>query len=487
VTRRGRPGTAGAASSPATPSALSALPSVDAVLRLDAATATIDAHGRARLTDAVRAVLDDARHRARPGDPVPSAEDVLAAAVGHLDVSERADLTRVVNATGVVLHTNLGRAPLSPAARRAVAAAAGSTTVEYDLAAGTRGSRTAHLGELAAELCGTEAATVVNNGAAALLLVLAAVAGGGEVVVSRGELIEIGGSFRLPDVMGVSGARMREVGTTNRTRLGDYRDAVGPDTRLLLKAHRSNFRLVGFTQDVEVAELAALAAETGVPVVYDVGSGLIRDAGDGPLAVLADEPSVHAAVRAGADLVVFSGDKLLGGPQAGIVAGRAELVRRCARHPLARALRVDKLQRAALEATLRAHLRAAVPTDVPTIAMLTADVAELTRRAEAVAAQIGDALTGGVDGGGHGPATVEVVELASVVGGGALPGVELPSAGLAITGDDPDALAARLRHGDPPVIARIADGRVLLDLRTVAPDEDAELVAALRAALGDRS
>jgi L-seryl-tRNA(Ser) seleniumtransferase len=459
---------------------LARLPAVDAVLRLPAAAAVIDAHGRERLTAGIRSVLDDARSQARVGHPAPSAEDVLTAAVRHLAASVALDLTRVVNATGVVLHTNLGRAPLSAAARRAVDAAAGYATLEYDLATGARGSRTAHVGELAAELCGTEAATVVNNGAAALLLVLAAVAQGGEVVVSRGELIEIGGSFRLPDVMQVSGARLREVGTTNRTRLTDYRDAIGPDTRLLLKAHRSNFRMVGFTQEVGVAELAVLSAETGVPFAYDVGSGLIRDVGDGPLAVLADEPSVHAAVRAGADLVVFSGDKLLGGPQAGIVAGRTELVARCARHPLARALRVDKLQRAALEATLRAHLRDPVPHDVPTIAMLAAELDGLLARAERLASSLREHLDGT-----RGDVDVAVTELAGVVGGGALPGVELPSAGLAVTGVDPDALLARLRAGDPPVIARIEDDRVLLDLRTVAPEEDAELLARLREVLAD--
>jgi L-seryl-tRNA(Ser) seleniumtransferase len=468
--------------------ALASIPAVDAVLRLPTAAAAVDAYGRERMTAAIRAVLDDARSQARAGHPAPSAEDVLTAAVRHLDASAAADLTRVVNATGVVLHTNLGRAPLSAVARRAAEAAAGYATVEYDLATGARGSRTAHVGELTAELCGTDAATVVNNGAAALLLVLAAVAQGGEVVVSRGELIEIGGSFRLPDVMQVSGARLREVGTTNRTRLADYREAIGPDTRLLLKAHRSNFRMVGFTQDVGVAELAALAAETGVPFAYDVGSGLIRDAGDGPLAALADEPSVHGAVEAGADLVVFSGDKLLGGPQAGIVAGRAELVARCARHPLARALRVDKLQRAALEATLRAHLRDPVPRDVPTIAMLAAEVDGLAARAERLVASLRGRMAGCAaddDGDGGGDVEVAVTELAGVVGGGALPGIELPSAGLAISGVDPDALLARLRAGDPPVIARIEADRVLLDFRTVVPEEDAELLERLRESLED--
>jgi L-seryl-tRNA(Ser) seleniumtransferase len=446
---------------------LSSLPQVDAVLRLETAARALDRFGRRRVADAVRATLGGARDIARSTGVVPDAEAVLASAVERLEAVRRRNLVRAINATGVVVHTNLGRAPLSDAAREAVVAAAGYGTVEYDLEAGARGSRTAHLGELAAELCGTEAATVVNNGAAALLLVLAAHAPSREVIISRGELIEIGGSFRLPDVMAMSGTIMVEVGTTNRTRLADYRAAVGEDTALLLKVHRSNFRQVGFTQDTPVSELAGLAAETGVPFVYDLGSGLIRDVGDGPLA---EEPSVLAAVADGADVVVFSGDKLLGGPQAGIIAGRAELIAACSRHPLARALRVDKLQRAALEATFDAHLRDDRPLDVPTVAMLHAEQRALTDRAAVLAAALGS-----VD--------VEVEELAGAVGGGALPEVGLPSAGLAIRVDDPDALAWRLRHGRVPVIVRIEHGRVLLDLRTVMPVEDDELVELLLDAL----
>jgi L-seryl-tRNA(Ser) seleniumtransferase len=452
---------------------LAALPQVDAVVRLEAAAPALEQHGRRRLTDAVRAVVAGARREVLDGAGAPSAAEVLEHAVGRLEHARRGEVTGVINATGVVVHTNLGRAPLSAAAREAVVAAAGYATVEYDLEEGRRGSRTAHLGALAAELCGTPAATVVNNGAAALLLVVAALAGGREVVVSRGELVEIGGSFRLPEVMAVSGARLVEVGTTNRTRVADYRDAIGDATGLLLKVHRSNFRQVGFTADVEPAELVGLARSAGVPFAYDLGSGLVRDAVDGPLV---GEPSVDGAVRVGTDLVVFSGDKVLGGPQAGVVAGRADLVERCAGHPLARALRVDKLQRAALEATLLAHLRRDVPLDVPTVAMLHTDPATLADRAAAIAAEL-DALGSGA------AVVVEEVELAGVVGGGALPAVELPSAGIALRTDDPDRLAARLRRGRPPVIGRIEGGRVLLDLRTVPPAQDGELTRLLAAAL----
>lgn len=482
--------------------ALSQLPQVDAVLRLPAAVAAGERYGRQVLADVVRAVVEEARAAILAGDgdadgdadgdtsgvgagqpigAVAGPEEVLAAATDRLAAEERRRVQRVINATGVVLHTNLGRAPLSDEARRAVADAAGYATVEYDLDTGRRGSRTAHLGVLAAQLSQTPAATVVNNGAAALLLALTAVAGGREVVVSRGELIEIGGSFRLPDVMAASGARMVEVGTTNRTRPGDYAAAIGPDTAALLSAHRSNFRLTGFTTQVPTAELAALAHDHDLPLIHDLGSGLVEVVGDGPLAVLGDEPAVRAAVRDGADLVVYSGDKLLGGPQAGVIAGRAELVAACTRHPLARAVRVDKLQRAAMEATLLAHLRAPDaahgPGQVPTIAMLRADAGELLARAQRLAGLL-VAEEGLPD-----PWRVQVVELAGVVGGGALPGVELASAGLALHGGSAHGLAARLRAGQPPIIARIEAARVLLDVRTVAAEEEEQLLAGLRAAM----
>jgi L-seryl-tRNA(Ser) seleniumtransferase len=444
---------------------LARLPQVDVLLQHDAARVPIDEHGRRAFTDALRAEIADARDGALDGRPIPRNEDLIARADARVARRRSARLTRVINATGVVLHTNLGRAPLSAAARQAVVDAAGYTSLEFDLASGGRGSRTAHLGDLAAELCGTEAATVVNNGAAALVLVLAAVAAGREVVVSRGELIEIGGSYRLPDLMEAAGVRLVEVGTTNRTRLADYRAAIGDDTALLLKVHRANYRVLGYTEEAPLAALASLGREEGIPLVHDLGSGLLHDTPG----VLADEPSVAASVRAGTDLVLFSGDKLLGGPQAGIIAGRADLVRRCARHPLARALRIDKLRRAALEVTLEAHLRTDRPVELPVWAMLTAEPAELAARAEALVVAIG------------GPA--EVAQLRSLTGGGSLPGEELPSHGVRLRGARPDALAAALRRGDPPVVGRVDAGTLVLDLRTVPPSQDEQLADLVRRAL----
>lgn len=450
---------------PERPPDLSRLPQVDVLLSRDDTADAIALHGRGPVTDALRQALDRIRSSARRGVSLPQAAEIVAEAAAAVATHRGRRLTRVVNATGVVLHTNLGRAPLSAPARAAVADAAGYTTLEYDRHEGTRGSRTGHVGELAAELCATEAATVVNNGAAALVLVLAALSTGRETVVSRGELIEIGGSYRLPDVMEASGARMREVGTTNRTRVGDYRAAIGDDTALVLKVHQSNYQVVGFVETAGAGELAALAREAGIPFVYDLGSGLVHDQ-TGPLA---GEPSIDGAVRGGADLVIFSGDKLLGGPQAGVIAGRADLVLRCTRHPLARAVRIDKLQRAALEATFEAHLRTSAPMDVPTWAMLHADPQTLRQRATDVAEAVGD--------------VAEVEASTAPVGGGSLPGVELDSWCVALTGRRPAALAERLRAQDPPVIGRVDDDRVLLDLRTVPPAQDADLIELVRAAL----
>lgn len=446
---------------------LAQLPQIDVLLRNGAVTEAAEHHGQRAVTAAIRDAVERARERVLEGGASPSEDALVRDAVSTLERRDAARLERVVNATGVILHTNLGRAPLSGAARQAIQDAAGYTTLEYDLETGGRGSRTAHLGELAAELCGTESATVVNNGAAALVLVLAALAPGREVVVSRGELIEIGGSYRLPDMMAAAGARLVEVGTTNRTRLADYRAAIGDATALLLKVHRSNYEVIGFTEEAPPAALAQLGRDVGLPFVHDLGSGLLRDVREGPLA---SEPSVAASVRAGADLVIVSGDKLLGGPQAGIIAGRSDLVLRCTRHPFARAMRVDKLQRAALEATFQSHRRADVPMDVPTVAMLHADADVLRDRANWMAEQL--------DPG----ATAEPVD--AVVGGGALPGVALPSWAVVLTTPDASGLATALRLGEVPVIARVEDHRVLLDLRTVPPTLDAELVDLVLAARG---
>lgn len=439
---------------------LARLPQVDAVLR----ALGDGVHGHRLAAQAARGAIDAARSEILAGGDAPRFDAVVADAEARLAAHGAGRLRGVVNATGVVLHTNLGRAPLSAAAREAVSHAGGYTSLEYDLERGGRGSRTAYLGELTAQLCSTPAATVVNNGAAALLLALSALGAGREVIVSRGELVEIGGSYRLPDVMSAAGARLVEVGTTNRTRIADYRSALGEETALLLKVHRSNFAIVGFTEETGVDELAELGREHGVPVVHDLGSGLI----EATAGAFAAEPNVRSSVRQGADLVIFSGDKLLGGPQAGMIAGMDELVRRCEQHPLSRAVRVDKLQRAALEATLDAHLRGASGDEIPTIAMLHADVDGLRSRAERIADALG----------------AVAVETSGAVGGGTAPGVELPSWGIRIDAGDPDAFAARLRGGEPAVVARIESDAVILDVRAVDPVQDDVLIERVEDARG---
>ena len=379
---------------------------------------------------------------------------------------------RVINATGVIVHTNLGRAPLAGAALEALAeVGAGYSDLEYDLAAGKRGSRHDHLEGLLRRLTGAEAALVVNNCAAATLLACAALGAGRDIVVSRGQLVEIGGSFRVPEIVAQSGARLVEVGTTNRTRLGDYERALGPDTAAILRAHQSNFRTVGFTEAVEIEPLCALAATAGVPVIDDVGSGALAEA----MPELADEPPVRRSVAAGAALTCFSGDKLLGGPQAGILIGSAEAVERCRRHPLARAVRIDKLSLAALGATLRLYQDPdTARREVPVLGMLAAGAEELAGRAEAMAVAVR------AEGG-----AAEVVESTGRVGGGALPLLELPGYACAI---DPSPVAAAdlgasLRGGVLPVIARVRDGRVLLDPRTMTDDEAAQAAGTAMRAL----
>jgi L-seryl-tRNA(Ser) seleniumtransferase len=393
-------------------------------------------------------LVDAARAAIAAGDPASArarAEEVAAAL-----------LRPVVNATGVMLHTNLGRAP---AAHVSSAGGAGGpvrySSLEIDLVGGKRASRSNHAASLLARAAGAEAAHVVNNGAAALLLVLTALARGREVVVSRGELVEIGGGFRIPDVMAQSGAVLREVGTTNRTRLSDYRDAVTAETAFVLKVHQSNYRIVGFTESVEVAALAGL----GPPVVADIGSGLL-DASTpwlpgAPPAWLAGEPAARQTLDAGAALVTFSGDKLLGGPQAGIIAGRADLVAACARHPLSRALRPGGLVLAALQETALAYLRRDGMA-IPFWRMAATPVEELVARAEAL----------GVG---------RPVRTVAVAGGGSVPGQEVPSAGVAVEGDH----AAALRANDPPIVARVAGGETVCDLRTVDPADDVVLAKAL--------
>jgi L-seryl-tRNA(Ser) seleniumtransferase len=399
--------------------------------------------------DAARRVIELAREEIRAGaDPGDLAERVRA----ELASARRPRLRRVLNATGVIVHTNLGRAPLPDAAlERLRAVAGGYSNLEYDLDDGVRGSRQDHVASILRRLSGAEAALVVNNNAAAVLLALAALAEGRDVIVSRGELIEIGDGFRIPEVLGRSGARLVEVGTTNRTRAADYECAIGPETALLLRVHQSNFRVVGFAEQPTTAELAAVAHRHELPLVDDLGSGA--------LVPLSDEPTAGDALAAGADLVCFSGDKLLGGPQAGIVAGRADLVERLRSHPLQRALRADKLTLAALEGTLALYLDA--PGQIPVLRMIEEPAEAVRARAERLAG-----LTGG---------TVE--ETVARVGGGALPLAELPSFACAVE----EELATPLRRAEPPVVAVVRDGRTLLDCRTLADGELDEVAAAVAA------
>ncbi len=386
-------------------------------------------------------------------------------AQGESAALARTLLHRVVNATGVMLHTNLGRAPID-------VHQSGSVNLEFDLETGRRGSRQRAVGALVARACGAEVALIVNNNAAAVLLVLGALARGGEVLVSRGESVEIGGAFRVPEVMEQSGAVLRDVGTTNRTRLEDYRGALSPRSAVILKIHPSNYRVEGFVEETPVAELATL----GVPVVADIGSGLLDAAcpwlKSGPPPWLADEPAARQTLAAGAALVTFSADKLLGGPQAGVIAGDAALVERCARHPLARALRPGGLVLGALQQTMLAYLRRD-PGAIPLWAMIGRPVEELTRRAEVMAAEVNRRSAAG---------SVGAEAMSSLPGAGSLPGITVPSWGVAVDGD---RLAA-LRSGRTPVIARVRDGRTFVDLRTVEPGDDAIVTEALVRCLDPR-
>jgi L-seryl-tRNA(Ser) seleniumtransferase len=437
-------------------------PELNALLRelpsVDELAARLEGVPHARAVAAARAVIDARRTALAAGD-APT-EDLAHEARAWLARADQASLRGVVNATGVIVHTNLGRAPLAPAAAEAAARAGhGYSNLEYDLERGERGSRQVHAEALLRELTGAEAALVVNNCAAAVLLAAAALAAGRELVVSRGQLVEIGGSFRVPDVVAQSGARLVEVGTTNRTRRADYERAIGPDTGALMRAHQSNFRTVGFVEEVEIEELCGL----GVPVIDDVGSGALAER----VPELADEPPVRRSVAAGCAVTCFSGDKLLGGPQAGLMVGTRDAIERCRKHPLARALRIDKLSLAALEATLRLYRDpAGALREVPVLRMLTAGEDELGARAERMRATLADA---GVD--------ARVIRAEAKVGGGALPLLELSGPVCAV---DPaplslDELSRRLRAGEPPVVGRARQGWLLLDPRTL---DDAEAEAA---------
>jgi L-seryl-tRNA(Ser) seleniumtransferase len=430
------------------------LPSVDELARDE----RLAGEPPALAVEAARTALSRAREAIRAGhDP----GDLGERAAQELASARAPSLRRALNATGVIVHTNLGRAPLAEAAlERALEVGRSYSNLEYDLTAGSRGSRQGHVASILRRLTGAEAALVVNNNAAAVMLALAALAEGREVLVSRGELIEIGDGFRIPDVLMRSGARLREVGTTNRTRVADYERAIGPETAVLLRVHQSNFRVVGFTELPSLEELAAVARRHDLPLVDDLGSGALSNS-----LLLGDEPTAHGSLAAGADLVCFSGDKLLGGPQAGIVVGRADLVELLRRHPLQRALRADKLTIAALEGTLGLYLDPELAArQVPVLRMLHEPAEAVRARAERLAEAVGG----------------EVEETVARVGGGALPLAELPSFACAVE----EGLADSLRSGEPPVVCVLRDGRLLLDCRTLTDAEAEEAAAAVLAARG---
>ena len=457
------------------------LPSVDELLRLPDVACLVERGGHAAVAEAARSVLGRVREEIAAGRLNAAGVDLaisgLAEAVGRqLRQALQPSLRSVINAAGVVLHTNLGRAPLGSAALdhlREVAAT--YSNLEFDIVQGERGKRDVHVQRLFAQLFGSVApepvsTVVVNNNAAAVLLGLNTLAEGGEVIVSRGELVEIGGSFRIPEVMAKSGALLREVGTTNRTRIGDYERAINEKTRLLLRVHRSNFQITGFTEQPGLSELVDLGRKRGIPVMEDLGSGALVDLRS---LGISGEPGVADSLRAGVDVVTYSGDKLLGGPQAGMLSGHRELIARIRSNPLFRALRVDKLTYAALEATLFAYVRQDHDA-IPALRMLRLSREEIQRRAEAIKKTLQSE---------KGRLGMEMVDGQSVIGGGAAPAASLPTRLLAVTcaGLSADELAARLRACEPPVVARVEDGRLLLDLRTVFPEQDELLARALLA------
>jgi L-seryl-tRNA(Ser) seleniumtransferase len=446
---------------------------VDALLALPSTQEWIDALGRAPVKKAVQETLEEARDRLGASESAGASEvDALVEQVRRrLTQLDERSLRRILNGTGVVLHTNLGRAPLAPEAEAAFAAAAGYGNVEFDLERGERGSRYDHCAEALCELTGCEAALVVNNNAAAVALAVNELALGRDVIVSRGELVEIGGSFRIPDVVARSGAHLVEVGTTNRTRAEDYRRVLGPECGAILKVHPSNYRVEGFAASVPLEELVEIGRTASVPVLHDIGSGLLERA---LLPGFPEEPSVADSLRAGADLVTWSGDKLFGGPQAGIILGAAELIGRLRRNPLLRTFRVDKMTLAALEATIALYRdpeRAA--QRVPALRMLREPAESVERRARAAL----DRLTV------HLPARIDVEGTAAVVGGGSFPGFEIPSSAWSVRGVDLDRLAAECRAGRPPLIGRIQGDAFRLDFRTISPTDELSVAESLERAL----
>lgn len=457
------------------------LPAVERVLN-EPALRRLETHcPRALLLESAQETIAELRRSILQSPADASGIDLSPPAVAE-EAARRAEektlpsFRAVINATGTLLHTNLGRAPLSRAALENMREVSRSySNLEFDLSTGERGHRYAHVEDLLCRLTGAEAATVVNNNAGAVLLALTALAKGKEAVVSRGELVEIGGAFRVPDVMAAGGVHLREVGTTNKTHLKDYREAIGEETGLLLKVHTSNYRIVGFTSSVPAAELVALAHGHGIPVLEDLGSGMLMDLSDFGLP---REPTVREAVEAGIDVVTFSGDKLLGGPQAGLIVGRREFIEKIRRHPMARALRMDKLTLAALEATLRHYLdRDEALREIPVLRMLAESPDALRRRCRRLASKLAAALGDA--------AAVTVVPEISRVGGGALPLTELPGFALAVAPShiSTEALASRLRRGRTLVVGRIQEDRLILNPRTIAPEEEGPMIAAVTSAL----
>jgi L-seryl-tRNA(Ser) seleniumtransferase len=460
------------------------LPSIDQLLHRESLQTLIEQSGRDTVRDRLREVIVELRHEIvnSNGSDEAFADGIkliseIEKRVYERFAEHRQSLTqRVINASGVVLHTNLGRAPLSRKALDAINEVAGSyCNLEYDLATGKRGNRGSGLEAVLRELTGCEAAAVVNNCAAAVLITLNTVAAGGEVIISRGELIEIGGSFRIPDVIAKSGARLREVGTTNRTRLDDYERAINENTRMILRAHPSNYRIIGFTETPSLEDLAQLASEHNLPLFEDLGSGCLID--PAPLGIH-DEPTVAFALKAGCSVVSFSGDKLLGGPQAGIILGKAELINRIKSNPLMRALRVDKLTYAALEATIAAYSSGRAVDEVPILAALHATKETIAGRARAFVKRAEESARG---------LQFKLVDGYSVVGGGSAPQAQLSTVLISVTGERMNAtvIEEKLRRNDPPIIARIIDNQLIFDLRTVTPAEEEEIIVALERA-GER-
>lgn len=453
------------------------LPSVEKLLQSNHLIPLVERHGHQLVVEAIRRATDQARHQILAGQPAPSLSGLAQVAAAHLTETIRPSLQPVINATGVIIHTNLGRAILSERARAAMIQAASSySNLEYDLEAGGRGSRYVHAADLLCRLTGAEAAVVVNNNAAAVILALTALAKDKEVLISRSQLVEIGGGFRIPDIMIQSGAKLVEVGTTNRTYVSDFEQALQPEqTGLLLSVHASNYQVIGFTHQPGLVDLADLAHRNKLTLMEDLGSGTLLDTA--PFG-LAHEPTIQESLAAGVDLVTASGDKLLGGPQAGLILGRAELITRLKKHPLIRAFRVDKTTLAGLQATLLAYLEARAVEEIPVWRMIAAEASQLADRAnrwckalEAVAPA--DSLL--------------VVETTSTVGGGSLPGQTLPTKALAVSVNAVDALAECLRAATPPLIGRIEDNRLLLDPRTVLPEQDETLISILSQALADQA